>query len=327
MTPPTCNPLRLARTLAATVIVSAVLAGCAAAPLSPVGSADARDKLTRLQADTSLAKLAPVEIREAEAAVQLAEQPVGNDNALGDHRVYVADRKIEIATARASTRLAESQRFELSQARDEARLAARTREADSARKETAATRREAEATQARAELAAAEARREAEAIQARAELAEADAASKTAEAERNAQKLQRQIDELKAEATDRGLVLTLGNTLFDTGRSDLKPFAANGLDKLVAFLNNYPARNVAIEGHTDNVGSVEMNQTLSQHRADSVKSYLMEKGIQSRRLTATGIGETSPIADNQTESGRQQNRRVEIIISKQPSAVPVASIN
>jgi outer membrane protein OmpA-like peptidoglycan-associated protein len=300
-----------------------VVAGCASAPTNPAGSADVRSKLERLQSDPNLANQAPVEIREAEAAVQLAERPVGKDDALGKHRVYIADRKVEIAMAKASTRLAEEQRSGLSQARDDARLAARTREADKAQRANAAAQRETD----KAQKATAAAQRETDAARVSAAAAADNMARGAAEAARNAEKMQKQIDELKAEATDRGLVLTLGNTLFATGRSDLKPGSTMGLDKLVVFLNDYPDRTVAVEGHTDDVGSVEMNQTLSQHRADSVKSYLMQKGIQSSRLTASGIGETQPIADNQSESGRQQNRRVEIIIATPPSTVPAASIN
>ena len=310
------NPVRFARFLVSSVVVLIVVAGCATAPLSPAGSADVRSKLDRLQSDASLAGLVPVEIREAEAAVALAEQPVGTDDALGKHRVYIADRKVEIAMAKASTRFAEEQRSGLSQARDEARLAARTREADKAHRGAAMAQREADAARKNAAAAAASAASNA-----------AAAASDAADAASNAKKLQQQIDELKAEATDRGLVLTLGNTLFATGRSDLKSGATTGLDKLVVFLNEYPDRTVIIEGHTDDLGSVEMNQTLSQHRADSVKSYLMQNGIQSRRLTASGVGETQPIADNQTDSGRQQNRRVEVIIKNPTSAIPSAKTN
>jgi len=164
-------------------------------------------------------------------------------------------------------------------------------------------------------------------VRASAAVSAADAARDAAAAARNAEDLQRQIAALEAEATDRGLVLTLGNTLFATGRSDLRPGGATSLDKLVVFLNEYPDRNVAIEGHTDDVGSLGMNQTLSQQRADSVRSYLVQQGIQSRRLTASGMGETQPIADNLSDSGRQQNRRVEVIIENPSSAIPAASTN
>jgi len=114
----------------ATLAILMVVAGCATAPTNPAGSAEVRSKMDRLQSNTTLAKLAPVEIREAETSVALSEQPVGKDVALGEYRVYIADRKVEIAMAKASTRYAEAQRSELSQARDDARLDARTREAD-----------------------------------------------------------------------------------------------------------------------------------------------------------------------------------------------------
>lgn len=292
------NHARIAGILALAAATSFLVASCATAPQNPPGSAEVRSKLTALQSNSSLADQVPVELREAEAAVLAAEAPVGKDVALGAHRVYMADRKVEIATARASTRYAEDQRAELSQARDDARLNARTQEADRARRETATAQTATDAALASAAVAAKE-----------------------------ADELQRQIDVLEAEATDRGLVLTLGDVLFGTGRSDLTSGGTNTLDKLVVFLNNYPDRNVVIEGHTDDVGSHEMNQTLSQHRADSVKFYLVQQGIRHKRLAASGMGETQPIADNQSPSGRQQNRRVEVIINNPQSVVPAASTN
>lgn len=292
------NHARIAGILVFATAVSFLVASCATAPQNPPGSAEVRSKLTALQSNSSLADQVPVELREAEAAVLAAEAPVGKDVALGAHRVYMADRKVEIATARASTRYAEDQRAELSQARDDARLNARTQEADRARRETATAQTATDAALASAAVAAKE-----------------------------ADELQRQIDVLQAEATDRGLVLTLGDVLFGTGRSDLTSGGTNTLDKLVVFLNNYPDRNVVIEGHTDDVGSLDMNQTLSQHRADSVKFYLVQQGIRHKRLAASGMGETQPIADNQSPSGRQQNRRVEVIINNPQSVVPAASTN
>lgn len=292
------NHARIAGILVFATAVSFLVASCATAPQNPPGSAEVRSKLTALQSNSSLADQVPVELREAEAAVLAAEAPVGKDVALGAHRVYMADRKVEIAMATASTRYAEDQRAALSQARDDARLNARTQEADRARRETATAQTATDAALASAAVAAKE-----------------------------ADELQRQIDVLQAEATDRGLVLTLGDVLFGTGRSDLTSGGTNTLDKLVVFLNNYPDRNVVIEGHTDDVGSHEMNQTLSQHRADSVKFYLVQQGIRHKRLAASGIGETQPIADNQSPSGRQQNRRVEVIINNPQSVVPAASTN
>jgi len=298
----TGNQIRSAGILAVALVTALVVTSCATAPSNPAGSAEVRSKLDLLEAQPNMADLVPGEIREAEAAVTLAEQPVGKDIALGEYRVYMADRKVAIAAARASTLYAEAQRPLLSQARDEARLDARTREADKAH-------------------------RKAEAAQSETEAAEATAAVAAADAAKNAQELQRQIDMLEAEATNRGLVLTLGDVLFATGKSNLNPGDTSSLDKLVVFLDQYPDRDVAIEGHTDDVGSADMNQVLSQHRADSVKSYLVQQGIRAQRISASGLGESQPVANNQTATGRQQNRRVEVIIENPPATMPTASTN
>lgn len=143
--------------------------------------------------------------------------------------------------------------------------------------------------------------------------AKADAAAARAQAEM----LRRQISELNAKQTDRGLVVTLGDVLFSTGKADLKSGATANLTKLVAFLKQYPERAVTIEGHTDSTGSDEINQKLSEHRADSVKTFLTSNGIEGSRINTVGKGKAEPVADNKTASGRQQNRRVEIIIANE----------
>lgn len=274
--------------LTAVALAALITAGCASAPVAPTGAAEARIKLSSLQADPNLANRAPVAIREAEEAVRLAEQPVA-DKELGAHRVYLADRKVEIARARAATRYAEDQRASMGEARELARLKARTLEADKAR---------ADADSARAET---------DALRVEAAGAASDAAAEAAE-------LQAQIDAMQAEVTDRGVVLTLGDVLFATGKSDLRAGATGNLNKLVTFLNRYPTRNVQIEGHTDSVGSAAYNQGLSERRAEAVRSYLVRQGISSQRLVASGLGLNQPVADNSTDYGRQQNRRVVVII-------------
>jgi outer membrane protein OmpA-like peptidoglycan-associated protein len=141
-----------------------------------------------------------------------------------------------------------------------------------------------------------------------AKLAAASSAAQTAE-------LQRQIDELHAKETDRGLVLTLGDVLFETDKAQLQSGASGNLNTLVMFLNNYPNRTVVIEGYTDSVGSDDYNQGLSSRRAESVQAYLIGQGIDRGRVTASGLGESAPVADNESATGRQLNRRVEVIIS------------
>jgi len=301
------NHASYAKVLTVAAAVSFTLAGCATAPVSPDGAAEVRAKLTRLQADPNLADRAPVARQEAETAVRVAEEPVAHDPALGTHRVYMADRKVEIAIAQASTRYSEDQRAKLGEARERARLAARTHEADRARADADAARAGA-ADAARIASADADAARNA-------------AANAATEAARQADEMQRQIDALQAKATDRGLVLTLGDVLFTSGRADLKVGAASNLNRLVTFLNQNPGRNVEIEGHTDNVGGDDYNQGLSQRRAESVKSFLMQQGISSQRIVASGKGEHQPVADNESEGGRQQNRRVEVIIENPPTVV------
>lgn len=113
-----------------------------------------------------------------------------------------------------------------------------------------------------------------------------------------------------------GLVVTLGDVLFATGQSDLKGGATSNLSQLGAFLNKYPQRTVAIEGHTDSVGKASYNQGLSQHRADAVQAYLIGQGIAPEIFTTYGMGEMMPVASNNSATGRQQNRRVEVIISQ-----------
>jgi outer membrane protein OmpA-like peptidoglycan-associated protein len=273
---------------------------------------EARAKLTQLQSDPNLASRAAAAIKEADMAVRTAEQPEP-DKELAAHRVYIADRKVDTAKALAETRFAEDQRAALTAERDKARLDARTREADAAKGQVATARAEgaeqkAAADQAR--LAADQARTDAGTAQ----LAAANSAQQAA-------LLQQQIDALHAKPTDRGLVLTLGDVLFTTGKADLKPGATGSLNKLAAFLDKYPDRSVAIAGYTDSVGSEDYNQGLSERRAESVKSYLTGQGIGSSRLVASGKGRSDPVADNDTAAGRQQNRRVEVLISNPPAAL------
>ena len=246
-------------------IASLLLVACSTPPTKPEGADNARSKLMQLQSNSELASRAPVAIKEAEARVVAAEQPQ-KDVELGKHLVWIADHKVDIAAARAQSRLLEDQRKTLSAQRETARLDSRTLEAD--------------------------------------------------KAHGTAEDLQRQLDALNAKPTDRGMVITLGDVLlFDTGKSELKSGATSNLANLAAFLNEYQDRTVAIEGHTDSVGSEEYNVGLSQRRADAVKAYLVSHSINALRITTAGMGEDTPITDNSTAAGRQQNRRVEVVIS------------
>jgi OmpA-OmpF porin, OOP family len=126
---------------------------------------------------------------------------------------------------------------------------------------------------------------------------------------------QRQLADLQAKQTDRGMVVTMGDVLFDTGRATLKPGAVAVLDRLAAYLQANPQTRLLIEGHTDSTGSEATNEVLSQRRADAVASALIERGVSGQNLRAVGKGESLPVASNDTAAGRQQNRRVEVVLS------------
>jgi len=295
----TTHRINSAPRVIAAAVAAILLAACAAAPVKPDGAADARAQLTQLQGDPNLATRAPLAMKDAESAVQLAEQPV-IDSQLAAHRVYLANCKVSTARAEAETSYAEDQRSVLTAQREQVLLNARTHEADVATSKVASARSDADIANANA----ASAQLQAQNAQAQAESAQMQAAE-----------LQQQIDLLQAKATDRGLVLTLGDVLFESGKSDLNLNAGGNLNRLVAFMGKYPDRTASIEGHTDSIGTQDFNLGLSQRRADAVRSYLVNQGVEPQRLAASGMGESGPVAGNDSAAGRQQNRRVEVIIN------------
>jgi len=125
--------------------------------------------------------------------------------------------------------------------------------------------------------------------------------------------MQQQLDAMQARVTARGIVATLGDVLFDSGEAGLKSTAAVNIDKIANFMNSYPESRALVEGHTDNLGDDDYNLDLSRERAFSVRSALISRGISSSRISTSSLGESSPIADNNSATGRQKNRRVEVI--------------
>ena len=131
-------------------------------------------------------------------------------------------------------------------------------------------------------------------------------------AQARVQELEQELE--NARRTDKGVVLTLGDVLFATGQAEIKAGAMQNLYKLASYLQKNPGRSIVIEGHTDDVGSDALNQDLSRRRAEAVRRFLVSSGIPSDRVIARGFGEAFPVAPNTNVAGRQQNRRVEVVI-------------
>lgn len=183
--------------------------------------------------------------------------------------------------------------------------------------------------QANEEIANGTAQRQAVLIQARERESQrsadqaSDARQQADASAQRADSLEAQLADLKLQKTERGLVLTLGDVLFDTGQATLKAGASGTLDRLAAALREKVDRKVTIEGHTDNVGSDATNQGLSERRAQAVQTALTQRGVARSQITTLGKGENFPIASNDSADGRQSNRRVELIFSEEPARVAV----
>jgi outer membrane protein OmpA-like peptidoglycan-associated protein len=249
----------------------------------------------------------------------------------------VKQRAEDEAQAKAAAdKLAAEQREAEARANADAE-AKRRADAEEAQKQAEAARAEAEKLKAEAEHAAQEAarqREEAEKAKAEAVAQQQQLAAETEKAQQAAaqseqlrQQAEKEKQELRARLlqqlntvlqtrdTARGLIANMSDVLFKTGSADLAPGARERLAKVSGILLAYPSLHVQVEGHTDSVGTDEYNQTLSERRAGAVRDYFVQQGVPSDAITAKGFGKTVPIASNETAEGRQQNRRVELVLS------------
>ena len=325
------------RILPLSLVAAAVLAACSTMPASDSPLAQARNDYSNAQANPQVASLAASELRQASDSLDKANnaQSKGEDRVVVDHLAYVVKQQVAIARETATQKTAELAVANASVERDRIRLEARTREAESAQRSAEISQRQSEASQrsaAASQLQSEAAQRVAEASQRSAEASERQAAAErqaandaqqnaeaarrqTQDAESRLRQLEAQFKELEAKKTDRGMVVTLGDVLFDTNQAQLKPGGMRSVQKLADFFKQYPKRNVMIEGFTDSTGSTSRNQSLSEERAGSVRTALLNMGIGTERITSRGYGEAYPVASNDTAAGRQLNRRVEIIVS------------
>ncbi|HET6628877.1 MAG TPA: OmpA family protein [Woeseiaceae bacterium] len=273
-----------------------LLAGCASTPERIDELEQARATVQTLEREPLAQSLAAPQLNKARSALARAEtaHEAGEPMPLILHEAYTARVAAEIGLER----IAEAEALErIDQAEAErmrVQLEARTAAAERARMRAEARAEEAEQLRQQAQQAR--------------QTAEASAAEM--------QRLQQELASLEAKQTERGLVLTLDDVLFETDQAELKAGASRAMNRLADFLRDHPDRRLRIEGHTDARGSDQYNQRLSLQRAYAVTEALVERGISSSRLRPVGLGEDYPVATNETTAGRQQNRRVEIVVSE-----------
>lgn len=286
------TPSRRIGMLATSLIAAAVLSACASrdAPLEPLQKA--RAAVNTVVNDAKVVQLAPLELKSATDTLSRADKAWTEDadTAEATHLSNLAIRRAQIAQNVAQTRQLDTDIQQAGVDIERQRL------------QGSAQRAQMQADQARS--AADQARQQALTAEQRAAASAAQVKS-----------LQAQLDELQAKQTERGLLVTLGDVLFEFGKSDLTSQAGPRLDKLAQFLTQFPNRKLLIEGYTDSVGTDAVNQTLSQRRAESVQRALVSRGVTPDRITTQGYGKQFPVADNGSPEGRAMNRRVEIVIA------------
>ena len=266
-----------------------LLAACATtSPESESALDRARTAVHELEAQPLAAQTAGKALQDARDALATAETAEREHKSPAEvvHLAYLARRDAEVGQAIVAEQTARTAMAQAQAQRQRVLLQAREREAEAARQQAQQAQLSAQASQEQAQAS-----------------------------QEQAQQLQQQLADLQAKQTDRGMMLTLGNVLFDTNGDTLKPGADELVSRLAQLLQNHPHITVRIEGHTDSTGSDAYNQALSERRAEAVALALESRGIPAQRLQAIGRGKSAPVAGNDTAAGRQQNRRVEIIFS------------
>jgi len=283
------------------IAMSALVAACATTPTTTTSLDQARSDYAAAQANPSVAANAPLEFKAASDALDRANTAAAKNDSLNeiDRLAYIAKQKIATAQEVAKQKQAEADVAKASQQRDEIRLEQRTAEANQARASADRAKNEADIARAQADAAANSAREE---------------------QAKNAA-LQQQLADLQAKQTDRGIVVTLSDVLFNIDRAELSAEGMRTVQKLADVLMQEPQSAVLIEGFTDSTGSADHNLQLSQRRADAVRNALIGLGVPGDKIATRGYGEAYPVASNADAGSRQLNRRVEIVLSQNGSPI------
>ena len=290
--------------LAATLLLGA----CSSLPADNAALMSARAAFESARNNPQTRELAAAELSAAGIALNRANEAFTRRDKLAevDHLAYLASQRVAVAQQTARQKAADAQLLSAEAERDRSRLAARTSEADSAQMLAQRSQQEAQAAQRSA---------------AASQMSAQSAQMQTADAQARAMQLEEQLRALNAKKTDRGMVVTIGDVLFDSGRAELKPGSARDMSKLADFFKANPQRTALVEGFTDSVGSEAANQDLSNRRAAAVQAALADMGVDRQRITSRGYGKAHPVAGNDNASGRQMNRRVEIVLSDESGQI------
>lgn len=301
---------------------SLLLGACATSPMPPPALLEARTTVRNAEADATVNALAPLELQKAGASLARANQLLEQREPEADvaSAAYIASQQAKTAIAVARAKQGDAAIAGAQVERERARGDMRTAEANRARDQASSAQAQANNAQMQAGMA----RQQAVASEQRAANAEQRttlAEAGTAEAQAQTSLMRQRLDEMQARQTDRGMLVTLGDVLFESNRAEVKPAAQDSLRKLADFMQLYPNRHILIEGHTDNVGSSGANEALSRRRAEAVDSALLGLGVASQRMAMAGYGKDYPVADNATATNRALNRRVEIYIAENDQPV------
>lgn len=315
-THPMVRPTARCAGLLTALSLAALLVACESMPDRNMRLEEARAAVTTAGSESLLQRHAAVEMRAAVTALERADaaHKAGANAADVEHLAYMASRRVVVARETSAAREAESVVEGARVERDAMRLALRTAEADAAQRQLAASQLQGAAK----DVALAQAGREVASTRAEVASTRAEVASTRAEvaqSEARVGDLEAQLKLLNARRTERGIVVTLGDMLFASGKDRVLASGASSVSGLAEFMRRNPTRRASVEGYTDSQGSDSANQALSERRADAVRTMLVGMGIDGQRLNVVGHGESSPVADNDTDAGRRSNRRVEIVFA------------
>jgi outer membrane protein OmpA-like peptidoglycan-associated protein len=293
---------------------------------TPLDLLEARNAV-RIAKDAGAQQYATAELQKAQDSLNQAEdyyrrkQGSGPIGTVAREAAQTAEEARVMTIKREQEEQTEKERQAAADREAQARADAQAQQAAAAQAQAQADQSQAQAAQAQqaqqqAELAQQQAAQQAQqAEQARQQAEQARQQAENDKAQMRARMLAQLNQVLQTRDSARGLIVNMPDVLFDTGKSDLKSTARERLAKVAGILIAYPDIHVEIDGYTDSTGSLEFNERLSQQRAEAVRSYLASQGVNLSTITTQGFGPSQPIASNETASGRQQNRRVELVVS------------